>query len=154
MRCGSRTFLFSRKTVKYRKEILWETVAREADDETNTYGEPVRVFAAEQLLSHNAVFLCSSSNMSEIEGTGLVAYGGRDRHHLSGLAAFLRENELGISRVVGTIKGSLPFQWAAPKLVLAGDHTGCVELRRRLQRICEFDGRLTVVAYAGRSHTA
>ena len=98
-------------------------------------------------LSHNTAFTCSE------DGQRVVAYGGRRKH------LFFRDvriDERGIHRVEGRVVrgagGSVSIDWTAPRLVLDGSRaSGCVERRSRVGPDCEFDGKLSVTRWQGRT---
>ena len=101
-------------------------------------------------LSHNTAFTCSE------DGQRVVAYGGRRKHLYF---RDVRINERGVHRVEGRVirqpglgGGSLSVEWSTPRLVLDGSSSsGCVERRSRVGPSCEFDGKLSVVRWQGRT---
>ena len=47
---------------------------------------------------------------------------------------------------------TMQLQWSEPQLVLDGSpSSGCVEKRSRVGPYCEFDGKLSVVKWSGRT---
>ena len=92
------------------------------------------------MLSHNAAFHC-------VEGR-LVMYGGRSREKFG--VYLSQKHERGIMRWEAIRSPTTKSRWTwlkhSKRLVVRGNHTGCIERRKTIYPMCEFDGRLSVVA--------
>ena len=97
-------------------------------------GDPL-LFVDSKSAGHN---MCAAFWRDE-----LVAFGGQDqdttRHYPWGVGI------VGLRRSRSEVAAAAPYRMEAP-VVLRGTHDGCIERRSGLQKICEFDGKLSVVA--------
>ena len=114
-------------------------------------GQATTIIPSSLKLSHNTAFMCAA------DGRSVIAYGGR-RKQLRFRDLDIRER--GIHRSVAQIGSLSPaagattvsLQWSEPELVLDGSRgSGCVERRSRVGVDCEFDGKLSVVEWKGRT---
>lgn len=150
LRCGGATLLLRRAEARRGPSIhhdYWWTVLRVARSAASGFGPSTISLPALLNLSHNTAFTCSA------DGQHVVAYGGR-RKFLRFRDIDLRER--GIHVAIGTIAtngGSVALQWSRPRLALTGSaDSGCVERRSRVGPDCEFDGKLSVASWRGRTY--
>ena len=148
LRCGGATLLFRRAEARRGPTIhhdYWWSVVRVARD--GGFGPSSVSLPAALNLSHNTAFACSA------DGQRVVAYGGRRK--------FLRFRDIdireaGIHVAIGTVVthgSSVTLHWSRPRLALSGLRgTGCVERRSRVGPDCEFDGKLSVASWRGRTY--
>lgn len=147
--CGGATLLLRRTEARSGPTIhhdYWWTVLRVARGDGGFGGASVSVPSALNL-SHNAAFACAS------DGRSVVAYGGR-RKTLAFRDLNIRERGIHVS--VGRIRREagrpVDIVWSRPRLVHSGAReTGCVERRSRVGPDCEFDGKLSLVRWRGRT---
>jgi len=136
VRCGGHEWLFTRKSVTFDMDPkgTWETLYRVRNDDG--YGNSSVALQGSLRLSHNAAFICEN-------GDTLAMFGGQ------------AVSKQGVPKQAGIFRAKSlarrPLQWSAPKLVIPGNHGGCVEHRIMVSPgICEFDGRLSVNYFGGR----
>ena len=152
LHCSGRTLLLRRAEARNGPTInhdYWWTVVREARTGADGFHKsaPTLTFAALNM-SHNAAFLCAE------DGQTVVAYGGRHKVWRGWQG---RRDEPGIYRALGRIVTNAngapaTISWSAPALILDGSpESGCVERRRQIGTSCEFDGKLSVVSWRGRT---
>lgn len=152
LHCGGVSILLRRAEARAGPTIhhdYWWTVLRAATlggriggfgGNTTTLGPALR-------MSHNTAFMCAP------DGQTVLAYGGR-RKSLNGAFGF--RDEPGILRAEGRLEarpgGAVSISWSTPSLVLDGSPaSGCVEARSNVGTNCEFDGKLSVVRWRGRT---
>jgi hypothetical protein len=146
LHCGQWSFLLRRVEERHGRTIhqdTWQTVLRSTDlSEANRFSSSPRVTLPNTLnMSHNAAFSC-------VDGA-VVAWGGRRK------IAYPRKpyNEPGIFRAEGRIDSRGGLVWGPPRLVLDGAiGSGCVDRRRTVGRLCEFDGKVSVAQHGGRTY--
>ena len=140
--CGGQQLLFTRRNLA--AQPWFDTLVRTRPSSDANFSEPSSAFDSSQLilLSYNAAFMCLA------DGVTVVAYGGQ------GTA-----RPLGI-RLASADASKLPLRWSAPARVISSNAsaTGCIEARDPVLfllpkvdgGICDYDGKLSVVGFAGR----
>ena len=149
-RCGAHSWLVTRRQSPIiGNQASWENVVRQSDDGGLTWSTPQVIVEATlggpserdgAVLSHNAAFHC-------VEGR-LIMYGGRSREKFG--VYLSQKHERGIMRWEAIRSPTTKSRWTwlkhSKRLVVRGNHTGCIERRKTIYPMCEFDGRLSVVA--------
>ena len=164
--CMGRTFDFARLE---RGRDSWDIIERDGMASTATppgstalavqtslafdQKEPKVVFqgAAVRQATHNTAFLCNDDG-------SVVYYGGRlkaaHRYPTTGAREFYHDHFPGLRRYVGNILADGSLDWSEPDLILdeqRGRDLNC-EDRRKGVEVCEFDGKLSVTNFRGRTY--
>ena len=151
LHCGGATLLLRRAEARRGPTIhhdYWWTVVRSISSSPSPAAtSALTTIPTELNMSHNAAFTCAA------DGQTVVAYGGRRKPWRGWLG---RRDEPGIFRAEGRLQsradGAVSIAWSRPAVVLDGSAaSGCVERRSRVGPNCEFDGKLSVTKWRGRT---
>ena len=132
--CGGQQLLFTRNNLFLH---IFETLVRTRPSADANFSESSLAVNSHMMMSHNTAFLCLP------DGVTVAAYGGMGNDRGAGI------------RVILADASKLPLKWSFPVVAVSGskEKTGCVEKRDAAgggSDMCEFDGKLSVVAFAGR----
>ena len=165
LRCGGATLFFRRAEARRGPTIhhdYWWTVLRVAAEgaaaasSSSAFGPSSISLPAMLNLSHNTAFACAA------DGQTILAYGGR-RKFLRFRDIDLKERgiHLSVGKVIRRSGGggggeggaAARIEWSTPQLLHTGAaSTGCIEKRTRVGPDCEFDGKLSVTHWHGRTY--
>ena len=147
LRCNGSTLMLTRREYSGDKSSqvqrrrwnadYWSTLARAQRRDRqgrDRLGSPSEWLGQAAGMSHNAAFLCT-------QGGEILAFGGLHSTYRAG-----RNDGIRMARATLTEQG---VRWSQSAVVLTGRAGGCREERPYCRRVCEFDGKLSVVEFRG-----
>ena len=159
--CAGQRYLFSRRAygvskTSNRSELTWasdqnswETIVRvqQIRDNHTVFGRPALSLTSKAFMSHNAAFTC-------LNGQTIIGLGGRDRKRYTFYQkmGWVRHLEQGVLMTGGWNPTSK--RWSVSSNInqplFDGHQAGCIEMRRGVHPVCEFDGRLSAATFKGK----
>ena len=157
--CGGRQLLFTRRSLGDEHHRRFETLLRvKPRDGSSGFSDPTVTLDTRLGMSHNAAFTCAANGDDVIVFGGLAAHArkgpaqsSRSRSHATKQPAEPGSGGFGIMRASANAL-TLPLRWSRPTVVLTGSprRTACIDRRRKVDGVCEYDGKLSV-AWLGKS---